>query len=216
MRMQHRRLVLWVELRTDVPFERRNLYYLNQVALRVASHAHHAIALKLLLKVVVELITMTVTFLYVLLIIYIEHARALLQVTLVCAKTHGATHVGDVLLLLHDVNDIMWGLLVHFTAVGVLVSQHVPRELNDHHLHAKADAKGWYVVLTAIFRGNDLAFYATLSESRTNHDTILPFHLLGHVLRSEILRVDKRDDGLVVVVCPCLRDTGSWPVEDFP
>ena len=75
--LQHRTLILGVELRADVPFQPRYLHNLDKVALGIASHAVHAVALKLLLEVVVELITVAVALLNVLRLIYIEHARTL-------------------------------------------------------------------------------------------------------------------------------------------
>ena len=70
-----------------------NLYDFYQVAFGISSHAHHAMLLKLLLEIVVELIAMAMTFLYVFFLIDIEHARTLSQHTLVCSQSHGATHI---------------------------------------------------------------------------------------------------------------------------
>ena len=75
--LQYRALVLWVILCSDVPLQAWYLHNLHQVAFWVATHAHHAMLLKLLLELVVELIAMAVTLLDVLLLIYIEHARTL-------------------------------------------------------------------------------------------------------------------------------------------
>ena len=77
MGMEHCRLILGVELRADVPLQCRNLHNLHEIALGVAADTHHAVALKLLLKVVVELVTVTVALLDMLLLINIEHARTL-------------------------------------------------------------------------------------------------------------------------------------------
>ena len=73
MGVEHGALIFGVELCADVPLESRNLYYLHEVALWVASYAHHARLLILLLEVVVELIAVAVALLYVLLLIYVEH-----------------------------------------------------------------------------------------------------------------------------------------------
>ena len=136
--VQHGALIFGVELCTDVPLHARNLYNLHEVAFGVASHALHAGTLKLLLEVVVEFVAVAMALLDVLLIIYIEHARALLQHTLVCTQTHCSAHIRNILLLLHDVNDIVRSLLVHLSAVGIGIAEHVASKLYHHHLHAHA------------------------------------------------------------------------------
>ncbi len=51
-----------------------------QVALRIAAHAHHAMLLKFLLEIVVELIAMAMALLDMLLLIDVEHATSLVSV----------------------------------------------------------------------------------------------------------------------------------------
>ena len=198
--MQHGTLIFGVELCTDVPLHARNLHNLHEVAFGVASHALHAGTLKLLLEVIVELVAVAMALLDVLLIIYIEHARALLQHTLVCAQTHCSAHIRDVLLLFHDVDDVVWSLLVHLAAVGVGIAQHVAGKLYHHHLHAQTDAESRDIVRAAVVGCYNLALDATLSESRTNQYAVLAFNLLSHVLLGQIFRVDECDVHLAVVV----------------
>ena len=61
-----------MELCADVPFQSRYLNNLDQVAFRVAAYAFHSCAFIFLLIVVVELITVTVSLLYMLFLIDIE------------------------------------------------------------------------------------------------------------------------------------------------
>ena len=63
------------------------------------------------------------------------NATALQQLALVGAQSHGTTHLGDVLLLLHHIDNIVRRLLVHLAAVGILIAQDVACKLYHHHLH---------------------------------------------------------------------------------
>ena len=147
------------------------------------------------------------TLLDVLALIYIKGTRVLAEHALVGTESHRTTHVGDVLLLLHDVDDVVVGLLVHLTAVGVGIAQDVAGKLDDHHLHAETDAEGGYVVRAGIVGSDNLSLDATLSESGTDHDAVLPLEHLFDVLFRYLLRVDESEHRLVVVVRAGLRET---------
>ena len=122
MRIENGALILGVKLCTDVPFQTWDFYNFHEVALGIFSHARHACPFVFFLIFVVEFVTMAMTFLDVLLLINVKHARLLLQHTFVCTQTHCTTHVGNVFLLLHDVNYVMFSFLVHFTTVGIFVA----------------------------------------------------------------------------------------------
>ena len=51
-----------------------------------------------------------------------------------------------------------------------------------------------------IMSGNQLALNATLAETGTNHDTVLAFQQVGHVVFRNLFRVDVVDVYLVVVI----------------
>ena len=153
---------------------------------------------------------MTVALLYVLLIIYIKHSRTLFQNTLIGAQTHGAAHIGDVLLLLHDVNYVVRSNLVHLTAVGISIAQHVASKLNHNHLHTEADTEGRNVVGAGVVCRNNFSFNATLSEAWANEYAILSSQFFGYVVFCDIFRVDERDVHLMVVVSACVRQTFAY------
>ena len=81
----------------------------------------------------------------------------------------------------------MRSLLVHLTTVGIGIAQHVSGKLYHHHLHAKADAEGGYVVRAGVVGGNYLALYASLSEARAYHYAVLALELFGHVILGDVL-----------------------------
>lgn len=60
MGMEHRRLILGVELRTNVPLQRWDLNNLHEITLGIAAYTHHTVTFKLFFVVVVELVAVTV------------------------------------------------------------------------------------------------------------------------------------------------------------
>ena len=94
----------------------------------------------------------------------------------------------------------MRSLLVHLAAVGVGIAQHVAGKLDNHHLHTQTDTKGGDVMGAGIVSGNQLALNATLAEAGTNHDTVLAFQQVGHVVFRNLFGVDVVDVYLVVVI----------------
>ena len=95
-------------------------------------------------------------------------------------------------------------LLVHLTAVGVSISEHVAGELYYHHLHAETYTECRYVVRTGIFGGNNFSLYTSLSKSRADDNAILSGKHLSNILVVYLLRVDECQYGLPVVVCASL------------
>ena len=107
--MQYVRGILGVELRADVPALVRYLYYLDEVCGGVDTHALHT-RLFVFVKVgVIELIAVAVSFLNQRhLAIGLVSTAVFCQFALVGTQSHGAAHLGDALLLLHDVDDVGW------------------------------------------------------------------------------------------------------------
>ena len=63
--MEYRTAVFRMELRTYEPFQCRYLDYFDQTGFRVDARAFHAGCFIFILKIIVELITVAVAFLYV-------------------------------------------------------------------------------------------------------------------------------------------------------
>ena len=74
MRLKHSALVFRMELSAYEPLQARNLHYLHKVALGIASHALHAVAFVFSDVLVVELVTVTVAFLYVFLHVDVDYS----------------------------------------------------------------------------------------------------------------------------------------------
>lgn len=77
--------------------------------------------------------------------------RSGLEAAVVGSEPHGAAHVADMLLLLHDVDDVVGGFGVHLGGVGLLKSEYVAGVFDDHTLHTEAYSERGYVVLTKPF-----------------------------------------------------------------
>ena len=107
MRRKYRARVLRVELSADEPTERWNLDYLGEVTLRVETHALHARCLESLRIFAVELVAVTVAFLYGVGAVDGADMAVSPQGADVGAQSHGATHAGEVLLVSHDVDDVV-------------------------------------------------------------------------------------------------------------
>ena len=211
MRMQHGGAILWMELGSDIPAFIRNLYDFHEVGCWVDAHAFHARLLIFRFVGIVELIAMAMTFLGKKTLSLLSNdgeslaiARKLCaflpsltggvggvclvrlatlhQFTFVRTQSHGASHLGDVLLLLHDVDDVVWRLRIHLTAVGILVAQHVAGKFDDHHLHTQTDAEGGNIMSAGVFGGNDFSFNTAQAEPWANHDALQAIQLLGYIL----------------------------------
>ena len=182
--------VLGVVLRADVPAVVGQLEDLGQATLGVHAGNSHARRLELLAILVVELEAVAVTLLNVGHAIGLCNFCARFDAAGIGAQSHRAAQVGDGLLILHQVDDVVGGLLVHLGAVGIGQAQHVAGKLDDHALHAQADAKGGHVVLTAPLEGHILALDAALPESRCHDDAVVPGQQLLDVAVVDVLAVD--------------------------
>ena len=169
VRMQDGAGVFGMELGADKPTVAGDLYNLDQVTLGIHADALHAVFLVFVFIKVVELVSVAMAFADLWCAIDLGHTTAFSQVAAVSTQTHGAAQVGNGLLLLHHVDDIVRSI-DHLTRVGVFVTQHVAGKFDDHHLHAEAYTEGRQVVDTRILHSDNLAFDATLSEARAYQD----------------------------------------------
>ena len=95
-------------------------------------------------------------------------------------------------------------LLVHLPAVGVGIAKDVASKFYHHHLHTQADAEGGDIVCAGVVGRHYLPFDATLSEARTDNDTIYPLELILNDLLGDTLGIDELEDRFYVVVSACL------------
>ena len=200
MRLENSTTIFWMKLCTDKPFAGRYFYYLYKICSRVDTSTYQSIVLKLFLIVVVEFIAVAMAFCYFCFAVCLENKRPFFKCAVIGTQTHGASHIGDTFLLLHDVNDVMGGTRVHFGAVGIFVAQYITGIFNNHHLHTETDAEGGNVVCAGVPGSHDFAFNASLAESRADDNAVLALEHFCHVVVGELFGVDEGEHCLVVVV----------------
>ena len=87
---------------------------------------------------------MAVALLYQFFLVCGASERALFKVRRIRAEAHGAAVfvIGEMLFLLeHDVHHWTFGILLYLGRVRILQLQHIARVLDDHELHAVAEAE---------------------------------------------------------------------------
>ena len=177
-------------LRADVPAVAREFNDLGQATLGVHSRDGHARVLKALAVLVVELEAVTVPLLDVGLSISLSNFCARLHAAGIGTQAHRTAQVGHRLLVLHQVDNVVGSLLVHLGAVGVGQAQHVAGKLNDHALHAQADAEGGHVMLAAPPQGDILALDAALAEARRYDNAVMVLEQLLDIAVMDVFAVD--------------------------
>ena len=198
--------ILRMVLHAYVPAVVDRLHSLYKSVLRVEANAAHACCVEVVAEVVVELIAVAVALHDVVYAISLVYLAVWQQMAWIAAQTHGAAHVCDVLLFLHDVDDIVWRVLIHLAAVGIGQFENIARILDDHDLHAEADAECRHVVLAAVLRCDDLALYASCAKAWADDDAVACVDSLRHIVLGELFAVDECEGCAAVVVGGSVRE----------
>src|SRR5690606_17983542 len=124
--------------------------------------------------------------------------RDLAELGGVAAEPHGAAHVAlagdDVLLVGHGGDDRVLGVGVELGGVGVLQPGEVAGGLDDHALHAEADAEQRDLVLPGVADGADLALYAADAEAAGDEHAVDAVELaLGALGGLAVVALDPAD-----------------------
>ena len=94
---------------------------------------------------------------------------------------------GDILLFLHDIDDIVLCLTIEFGRISIFKSEDIASEFDHHHLHTQANTEGGKVVLTAIASSNELSFSTTLSKAWANDIACHAFKHFGYIISGDVL-----------------------------
>ncbi len=135
----------------------------------------------------------------------LRSTRARTQMAVVGAETHGATHVADALLLLHQVDYRMAGARIHLCGVGIFETHHVAGEFDHHALHAETDAEGGHVMLAAPFQGHELAFDASLAKAWGHDHAVKAAEFFVDIALVEFLGMHIHQVEFVAIVCGSLE-----------
>ena len=193
-------------LGADEPAVVRKFDNFDEVCGGVFAYAFHTGLLEAGAEVVVELEAVAVAFADAGLAVGLGGAGAGKEVAVVGAEAHGASHGGDRLLFLHEVDDVVGGVGLHLRRVGFGEAEDVAGELDDHTLHSEADAEGGDVVLAAPFQGRVLSLDAALAETGGYDDAVEVAELGVDVFGCDALGVDILQVKDVVGICGGLEE----------
>ena len=138
----------------------REFYNLYKLGVGVDSGGYHAAFDELLAVGIIELVAVAVAFLGGVVAVGFCRFRIRGQSTGVCAQTHGAAHLREAFLLLHQVDDRVGRVVFDLGAVGFFQSQNIAGELDHGTLHAQANSKEGNAVFSGISDGFDFAVNA--------------------------------------------------------
>ena len=200
MRIKHRAAILRMILRAHIPLERWDFHHFHQMGFRVFAHTHHAGCLKLSAEFFVKFVAMAMTLRDIGTSVCFSNFRATLQMAGITAQTHCATHIGDTLLLLHQVNHIIGCVGVHLGTVGRFHTEHIACKFHHHALHTQTNAKGGHIVGAAPFQRHIFAFSASLAESGRHYHAIHTGKFFFHIAIGESLRTDVLNFHFVVAI----------------
>ena len=108
-----------MELGADVPAVGRNLDDLDQTAFGIDSGTDHSRGFIFSSEGIVEFVAVAMTLADVLRAIGCRSPDAFFQMAIVGPEPHGTSHLGDILLVFHQVDDAMGGRGIHLAAVGI-------------------------------------------------------------------------------------------------
>src|SRR6185503_1769190 len=114
--------------------------------------------------------------------VHLRRARAARQAAWICAESHRAPHVRDVLLRLHERDHGVVTLGGELRRVAVLETADIARELDDRRLHAETDAEERQSRLACAADGLDHAFDTAHTEASRHEEPIVTGELLGRRL----------------------------------
>src|SRR4051812_26477176 len=150
MRSRGARLQLRVELTAHEPRMIRELDHLHELSIRREPAELHAVLHEQVAIRIRHLVAMTVPLTHFSHTVHLSGARAAREPAWVRAESHGAAHVGDVLLRLHERDDWVVALRRELARVAVVEPAHVARELDDRRLHAETDTEERHRVLARV------------------------------------------------------------------
>src|SRR5574344_623933 len=136
MRLKHRALQLWMELRRYVECVLRDFNNLHQITIWIKSRRNHSIFLEIFKILIIKFITMTMSLLNILFPIYAIGESIFLYLTRISTQTHSPTHTCNMLLAFHQVYNFMGCLWCYFSRVSILVTQYIAGEFNHSTLHS--------------------------------------------------------------------------------
>src|SRR6185437_13169155 len=141
MRTRWTRLELGMKLTAEIPWMRLQLDDLHERAVRRQTRQSEPMLDEAIAERVGDFVTMPVPLANLLGTVHRGRARTVAQPARILAQSHRATHVGDMLLRLHERDHGISAIRGELARIAVVQSHHVARKLHDGDLHAEADAE---------------------------------------------------------------------------
>src|SRR3990172_1592735 len=173
MRVDCPRLKLRMKLSGDKPRMTGKLDNLDQRIVRCDAAEDHPVVVELLSELVVHFKAVPMTLVDKFLLVRSVRLGPFRQETRVCSQTHRSAHCFDALLVQHEINDIVPGVL-EFRAVFSLHVAHVARELNHRTLQPKAYAEERNVRFPNVPDGGDFPLNSAFPEAARDEGAARP------------------------------------------
>ena len=145
---------------------------LDEPAVRRGPRAHEAVLGEAGPVVRVELVAVAVPLADHRLAVRRGNLGARFEHGVVGAEAHRAALVGDVELVVHQVDDRVLGGRVHLGRVGIGEPEHVAAELDGHRVQAEAQPEARHAFLAGVAGGGDLALEAAGAEPAGDHHPV--------------------------------------------
>ena len=178
MRRRRLRLILGVELRRNKPLLRRQLEYLDQIALGRCATKYDARRLELATQRIIHLVTMPMALADFPLPVNSSHVRSIFENARIRPQSHRSALFGHVLLFRHQVNHRVPRRLRKLRRTRVAPAHHIARIFDERHLHPQANPEKRHIVLARITHRRNLAL-GSADAKTTGHQ--YPIHRIQHL-----------------------------------
>lgn len=123
---------------------------------------------------------------------------------IVCAKSHGGTHILNTFLFLLQGNHGVGGVFIKLGGVGMFELADVAGKLDGRNLHTEADAKVGDVVFSGVLTGQDFSFGPSISKSTGDEDAIDTIEVGGGPFFFNRLGINPVDGDTGIMRGPCV------------
>ena len=172
MRLVRTGLEFRMELYADEPRMARQFYDFHQLAIWRNTSQLQAAFCELTAECVVQFKPVTMAFINQFFAINRANLCTIGQLTRIQTQPHRTTEVGNILLVFHDVDDILCAFRQEFCGVCIRQTSTVPCKFYNCHLHTQTDTKHRNLIFSCIFNCGNHSFDTTVAETARNDDTI--------------------------------------------
>ena len=178
-----------VGLGCDEPRMGIQLDHFHDAAIRRYAAEAHAVFNQFLAIVIVDLVTMTVTFINFTGAVELISFGIRVKNTFVSAKSQSTAQICNSVLVRHNVNEWMCRCRIQLGAVGIRISENMAGEFHNGHLHAKAETEERNIIFTGVLNSCDLTFYTTVTKAARDEDTVHITENFRYVIRADKFRI---------------------------